>query len=107
MTITQPDLFSAPVARASDPETSHLAAKDAAPRAGTNRALALRYIRAAGVHGLTDFELAYLANIPQTSIGVRRGELVRQGFVTKSDLRRPSPSGSLAAVWVATDMEFA
>lgn len=90
-----------PLARKSDPETSHQAAKDATPRAGTHRARALAELRSAGEHGLTDFELAARTGIAQTSIGVRRKELVDAGFVRDSGRVRPAPSGSAAIVWRA------
>lgn len=89
-----------PVARRTDPETSHLAAKDAQPKAGTHRALALRTLTE-HPEGLTDFDLARLTGVPQTSIGVRRKELVRAGLVVATDERRKAPSGSLAIVWRA------
>lgn len=88
-----------PVARRSDPETSHQAAQIAKRNAFTNRDLALAVLGAAGPLGLTDFQLAELTGIPQTSIGCRRHELVKLGYVEKTDMRRPSPSGSPAIVW--------
>jgi DNA-binding transcriptional ArsR family regulator len=91
----------APVARRTDPATSHVAAKRATVNAGTNRALALRLLREAP-DGLTDFELAERAGLQQTSIGKRRGELRDQGLVCDSGRRRPAPSGSPAIVWEAT-----
>lgn len=90
-----------PLARNSDPETSHQAAKDATPRAGTHRARALEALRAAGAEGLTDFELASRTGIAQTSIGVRRKELADAGFVVDSGKVRPAPSGSASIVWKA------
>lgn len=90
-----------PTARTSDPDTSHAAARDARVRAGTHRAKALEALRAAGARGLTDFELAALTGIAQTSIGVRRKELLRAGYVEATELRRPAPSGSAAIVWRA------
>jgi DNA-binding transcriptional ArsR family regulator len=92
--------ISRPVARMTDPETSHHAAEDAEPRAGTNRAKALAALRD-HPEGLTDFELADLTGVAQTSIGVRRHELEMAGFVEDSGLRRPAPSGSQAIVWRA------
>lgn len=97
----QSSLFDPPRARSTDPLTSHLAARDASRNAETNRAKALRLLRDAGNLGLTDFELAELTGIAQTSIGVRRGELVKAGLVERTALRRPSPSGSAAIVWRA------
>ena len=90
-----------PLARNSDPETSHRAAKDATPRANTHRAKALAALREAGPNGLTDFELAERTGIAQTSIGVRRKELVDAGYVKDSGRTRPAPSGSSAIVWRA------
>lgn len=94
----QLDLLS--MARQSDPDTSHAAARDAAPNAQTNRALALRLLRD-HPNGLTDFELAALTGLQQTSIGKRRGELRDAGLVYDTGERRPSPSGSKAIVWGA------
>lgn len=96
-----------PIARLSDPVTSHVAAADAAHNAPTNRARALEALRQAGENGLTDFELAAVVNVAQTSIGVRRKELQRAGLVEAvmgpdgRTLKRPAPSGSLAIVWRA------
>lgn len=89
-----------PVARSTDPVTSHLAAIDASSRAQTNRDLALATLRS-HPSGLTDFDLADLTGIAQTSIGKRRGELRDAGLVEDSGRHRPSPSGSAAIVWVA------
>lgn len=92
-----------PTARTTDPWTSHEAARRAKPKAETNRALALKALRAAGPAGLTDFQLAEVTGVQQTSIGKRRGELVKAGLVEKvPGVRRPSPSGSPAQVWRAT-----
>lgn len=88
------------MARKSDPETSRLAALDTLPAAATNRQLALRVLRQ-NPSGLTDFELAELTGLQQTSIGKRRGELRDSGLVIDSGLRRRASSGSLAIVWRA------
>lgn len=90
-----------PIARRSDPGTSYAAAHDARALSGPHRIRALALLREAGEHGLTDFELAEKSGIAQTSIGVRRKELVRAGYVEGTDKRRPAPSGSLATVWRA------
>jgi hypothetical protein len=88
-----------PVARRTDPATSHQAAAHAAATAGTHRARALDALRHAGDRGLTDFELAAVTRLQQTSIGKRRGELVRLGLVVSTGTTRPAPSGSPAIVW--------
>lgn len=81
-----------------DPDTSHAAAEDNAPRAPRHRDLALKTLRD-WPGGLTDFELADLTGLAQTSVGKRRGELRDLGLVEDSGKRRPSPSGSNAIVW--------
>lgn len=102
-------LFDYPTARATDPITSHEAAASARPRAGTLRADALVALAAAGTAGLTDFELATKVSqlsgrpVGQTSIGVRRKELTTAGYVTATDRRRPSTTGTPAIVWQITD----
>ena len=113
--MTQPSMFDkvnpepdpaplwTPAARNTDPETSHEAAAAAAMRAGTDRALALRALARAGDRGLTDFELEAATRIKQTSIGKRRGELVKSGYVEFAGSKRPAPSGSPAMVWRVTD----
>ena len=94
-------LWGAAVARNTDPATSHQAAEHAALKAGTHRALALRAL-ARAADGLTDFELAQRTGIQQTSIGKRRGELVRMGLAESAGTTRPAPSGSPAMVWRVT-----
>jgi hypothetical protein len=106
MTITAETMFDRrgevrPVARATDPDTSHRAAALASLKAGSNRLLALDALRAAGENGLTDFELESATSIPQTSIGKRRHDLWRLGLVEKTSMRRPAPSGAMAIVWRA------
>lgn len=95
----QPTLFDA-MARRGDPDTSRCAAADALPNADTHRARVLATLREHAA-GLTDFELADLLGLQQTSAGKRRGELRDRGLVEDSGYRRPAPSGSLAIVWRA------
>lgn len=98
--------FGAPVARNTDPETSHEAAKDAGKTSEIGRYLVLKNL-AEGA--LTDFELADRTGWQQTSIGKRRGECVELGLVvvyldmkTSEPLKRKTPSGSMARVWGLT-----
>lgn len=93
-------VYSRPVARRTDPETSHQAAAIAELKAVGNRALALSTLRAHPA-GLTDFELAELTGLQQNSVGKRRGELRDAGLVEDSGERRPSTTGSPAIVWRA------
>jgi hypothetical protein len=100
MKVEELTLFPPPVARRTDPATSWSAASDAGVNASTHRGRALAALRAAP-DGLTDFELADLLGVQQTSIGKRRGELRDAGLVVDSGTRRPAPSGSAAIVWRA------
>ena len=95
-------LWGVPVARNTDPATSHQASAYAALNAGTLRAVALRELVAAGSQGLTDFELADRLHSQQTSAGKRRGELRDAGLVENSGMTRPAPSGAAAIVWRVT-----
>jgi hypothetical protein len=101
--------FDAPAARQTDPETSAAAAQQVNPSRG--RLLALDALARFGP--ATDFELADLTGLQQTSIGKRRLECQRAGLVTdvmtydaESDrlapLTRPTPSGAQARVWGIT-----
>lgn len=89
-----------PLARSTDPVTSHQAALFATGKAESHRVMALRVLKA-HPEGLTDFELAERTGVAQTSIGVRRKELVQMGLVVATLERRPSPSGAKAIVWKA------
>lgn len=99
--------FKDPLARAGDMDTSAAAARDARVNAGTGRHLVLATLYA-HPEGCTDFELSSITGWQQTSIGKRRGECVAAGLVEVAfthegvTIKRPSPSGSLAAVWVIT-----
>ena len=87
-----------PAVRSNDPDTC---VEPSQPRMSNGRlkALAAHYLHP---DGLTDFELAAITDTAQTSIGVRRAELVKAGLVIGTTERRPSPSGSLAIVWRIT-----
>ncbi len=87
--------------RITDPDTSRAAAELAAQTAPTLRARCLDAIDAAGPGGMTDFELAAVVGRQQTSAGVRRKELVQMGLVVATSMRRPTPSGATAIVWIA------
>lgn len=86
-----------PAARRTDPETSHQAA-----RKDNNRGLALL---ALVDHGpMHDFELAKVTGKAQTSIGVRRKELVSLGLVERAPVKpRPNEHGSPCIVWRVTE----
>lgn len=93
--------FADPIARVTDPITSHEAASLATLTAPTLRERCLHELRKAGTRGLTDFELAEKVGRQQTSAGKRRKELQDAGLVVATDKRRRTPSGASAIVWAA------
>lgn len=121
--VDQPSLFDpppGPKARATDPETSHEAATVTPIHIkASHRKMVLEALERAGEEGLTDFDLERITGVQQTSIGVRRGELMKLGLVANRWLlnpalpedpdkrwikdKRPAPSGAKALVWVHVD----
>lgn len=102
--------------RSHGPETQRAAAVGRRDRKVTDQDRARRALELVGPYGATDFELAELTGVAQTSIGKRRLELERAGIVCRRLVvwpatgcltgdRRPAPSGALAAVWVLVEYE--
>ena len=90
----------APTARRSDPGTSWDAAKLAGRSASKHQLLCAKALRH---DDMTDFELAVHTGVQQTSIGKRRLDLQRLGYVAPQDGRkRQTPSGAWAQVWKLT-----
>lgn len=91
--------MSAP-ARLTDPATSQVARPSAARRAQV-RTLVLGEHQRRAARGLTDAELCdRLPNVTPGSAIKRRGELVADGHLEDSGLRRPVPrTGRAAIVW--------
>lgn len=85
---------------------AHQSEKQAAaavlPRSGTQRAAVLAAI-AAGANGATDWEVSQTIGLMPPRVATRRLELVEQGWISDSGLRRPTPSGVEAIVWKLTD----
>jgi hypothetical protein len=98
--VQQLSITDAPLRRTTDPDTSQAPS----PR----RLSAGRWTALETLHrhpdGLTDFELAAITCIAQTSIGCRRKDLARMdpALVVDSGERRPSPTGASAIVWRIT-----
>lgn len=103
----QPSLldWAPPAARRTDPVTSHLAAERASLGASKGRLLVLQNLIE---RPMTDFELAAATGWIATSIGKRRHECMRAGYVERAldghgeEVRRETPSGSQALVWAIT-----
>ena len=97
--------FQEPVARITDPETSHEAADDTRFKASKHRKMALIALYDFG--SMTDYELADRTGLQQNSIGKRRLDCARAGLVEvlmdgENKVKRPAPSGSMSLVWVLT-----
>jgi len=82
-------------------DTSRLAAISVLDSARTWRAKVYRYIREAGVNGVTDDEIQRGLGLNPSTQRPRRVELVELGVIADSLDRRRTPSGRLAVVWVA------
>lgn len=92
-------LFSAPAQAHSD--TSVAAADAIRPSATVIRSRVLRAIVAAGEAGATDEELQDGLVLSGSTQRPRRVELVAQGAVVDSGIRRKTRSGRQAVVWMA------
>lgn len=100
------DLIDAtPVARSTDPDTAHDAARGARGRLTADMRLVLAAHVAAGERGLTGAELAAVTRRPYESVGPRRKPLEVAGLVEKAE-RRPKdpayPNGSQVWAYRAT-----
>ncbi len=97
-----PFCHSPPRARSGDPDTSHEAARSAAPAAGSIRANVLEVLRDS--KPLTDEELVAsfrrrgLAGTP-SGIRTRRSELVAQGRVVRYPIDGETAAGRRSARW--------
>ena len=86
-----------PVARKTDPETAHAAARSVTEKAPADRQ---KVIQALTEHGKgSDFDLEKWTGVIATSIGVRRGELVKMGVVEDSGERGTNDRGSKVILW--------
>lgn len=88
--------------RAGDMDTAVAAAVAATDGLTFNQIAVLRALAAAGEHGMLDHDHHAINGLGQDTAGKRRGELVRAGLVVDSGLRRLTPRGRNAAVWVIT-----
>ena len=80
-------------------DTSRAAALQAQPRAHTDRARVLRYLKHCGLGGSTDEEMQEQLGMNPNSQRPRRRELVIAGYARDSRLRRKTKSGCQAVIW--------
>jgi len=92
-----PDFRPKPIARASDPATSHEAAAHMATRLGEAQEWALGILRANP--GRTSNELDKIAGTPRGDVRKRLPELERAGLAYRDGVRVCGVTGFKAAVW--------
>jgi hypothetical protein len=90
--------ISAPLARSTDPHTSHDAAEAVTSgKAQAHRALALREVRA--LPGQTSGELAAVAGLERHEAARRLSDLKNAGLVLQGAPRRCSALGTTCVTW--------
>ncbi len=93
-----------PAARATDPGTSHEAARRASSRAAADSELVLLAHCDAGERGLTGHELEAATRRPYESVGPRRPGLERLGLIAKvTGMRRENERGNPEQVYRITN----
>lgn len=96
-----------PPSRLGGPETSSEAATAAEEYAPKKRLQILAYILSRGAEGATDDEGQRALGIRVQTYTPRRYELVKEGFVVDSGMRRRTISGCRAIVWVVPEFAAA
>lgn len=82
--------------------TSEVAAKLIAEHSPNLRDRVFAFIASRGTEGATDDEGERALSVTCSTYTPRRGELVKQGVVVDSGLRRNTAAGRPAAVWIAS-----
>jgi hypothetical protein len=94
------DLFSPAVARSTDPQTSHDAAKAVTPKTGTIRQLVAAFALMRP-DGFIDEELSdHFGDSEHSSYRTRRAELAAAKYILDSGRTRPNSGGLQCVVWV-------
>lgn len=97
----------APIARSTDPVTSHVAAADVKMRAGSYRVRLLRVYQRANGSALTDRQASALAELPEGG-WKRCSELRRGGYITENGDPVIEPAtGALVMACVVTEKGLA
>jgi predicted transcriptional regulator len=84
-------------------DTSRAALRRIRGRISTDRANIVNHLRERGPAGAADCEIGAALNLIQQTVSPRRGELVAEGVVVDSGMRRRTPSGRTATVWVLAE----
>lgn len=110
--VVSPDPFpygipnSEPVARTTDPGTSHIAARIAGRKVRESQ---LRVLEALAAGPMTDEEMQLALMVPMSLSGsrTRRKELTRTGMVAATGRTRPTALGNPSNVWQITEYGLA
>ena len=86
------------------PETSHQAKQVAITNAGMRRQIVWELFQQRQGLGLCDHELIEISGIPANSARPTRVGLTRDGLLKDSGMRRLTPQGNKAIVWVTTEI---
>jgi hypothetical protein len=86
-------------------DTSEAAAQAVRAKAPSQKARVLRYVESRGGDGATDDEIEVGLALPHQSASARRNDLVRQGKLRDSGLRRKTRAGQQAVAWVVGEGE--
>ncbi len=85
------------------PETQREAALLVYPRTGIARERVLRLITRAGEAGVTDEEGRRVLGMFENTYRPRRNELLNDGWIVDTGVRRPTTSGARAVAWVLSE----
>lgn len=98
---TRPEIGRSVVAvHANAQETSRIAAARALPSSGTKRRITYDLIASYGALGLCDHELEIQTGWLHQSASAARNTLLKDGLIKDSGLRRNTPQGNPAIVWI-------
>jgi hypothetical protein len=84
-----------------NPETSHKAAQGVLPRTGTKRRALYNLIDSRGVVGMTDHEIEQVTGWHTNTSRSTRNGLMNDGWIWDSGVRRKTPQGHNAIVWIS------
>lgn len=108
--MTQPDLLAWTPPAAPEPMPPHQRGSDTSRAAAASvrqdtarlRQIVHDFLRRCGPEGATDEEGDRVLGLGPNTYRPRRVELVAKGWVADSGRKRPTATGRLATVWVAT-----
>ncbi len=83
---------------------SSLANVDNLPRREQQLNRVLGFIRERGLFGATNYEIHQALGLPYTTVSARTADLKAMNAIGRCELRRPTPTGSMAAALVIKEL---